>query len=62
MVNMTVVVTGEIFVFSSPMGALQINSLEPYTTYMFTITSRTEVGYGPESTPFFVTTLEEGNY
>ena len=59
-INVSIVETGETLVLSSVTPRIHLNTLIPYTTYVFTITASTDVGYGPYSSTFVIRTLEEG--
>ena len=60
--NVTALETGEEFelVSDSALNQLTVNSLNPHTTYIFTVGGETSVGVGPSSMAVTATTLEDG--
>ena len=58
--NVTALETGEEFEFVSALNRLTVNSLNPHSTYVFTVAGETSVGVGPSSMAVTATTLEDG--
>lgn len=56
LINVTVVGTGQTFLINSTARALNLTSLQPYTTYICVIAALTSAGIGPFSTRVTVTT------
>jgi len=59
-VNVTASVTGEGFELVSALNQLTVSSLNPHSTYVFTVAGETSVGVGPSSMAVTATTLEDG--
>ncbi len=59
-INVTVVSTGVTFQLTSTTTSLVVSSLDPYTTYLCIIAAVTVVGTGPFSSPFTLSTPEDG--
>ena len=58
--NVTALETGEEFELVSALNQLTVNSLNPHSTYIFTVAGETSVGVGPSSMAVTATTLEDG--
>ena len=59
-VNITVLVTKEMYQLLSANNSITVLSLRPYTTYIFTIAAETAVGVGPFSGAHTVMTATDG--
>ena len=59
--NVTALETGEEFELVSALNQLTVNSLNPHSTYVFTVAGESSVGVGPSSMAVTATTPEDGN-
>ena len=59
-VNISVLVTMQMFQLFTDNNSIMVSSLRPYTTYSFTIAAETAVGVGPFSGTYMVMTATDG--
>ena len=59
-VNISVLVTMQMFQLFADNNSIMVSSLRPYTTYSFTIAAETAVGVGPFSGAYMVMTATDG--